>query len=240
MPKFLDAPSWYDSDGTLRTIQRVVSLNLSTPGYGLAWNIPVTNAKASQETDNYYVVPGAGTNTSSLLTWQNSGGVYHWGTLAKGTEGTMLTATSSGVSWSKPKLYCHNVTAYRTNMYSFSFSVILNTDTQINDIYVVSSILQDIQGGSYSSDPFYPCTGGAWRASTTISGPPVVSKNTYVDFLCMCAQSSGNVLIRSNQCYYIDDNITRYVSTTTLNSSALYTATWTDRVYNIFDNNITF
>ena len=232
MPKFLDAPSWYDSDGTLQTIQRVVSLNLSTPGYGLMWKIPVTNAKLSQETDNYYVVPGAGTNAGSLLTWQNNGGVYSWGTLSKGAEGTMLTATSSGVSWSTPKLYCHNVTAYRTNMYSFSFSVILNTDTQINDIYDVSSILQDIQGGSYSSNPFYPCTGGGWAIS---SG----SYNVYVNFLCMCAQSSGNVLVRTNQ-YYTGDGINnRYVSTTTLSSTALYTATWIDRVYNIFDNNIT-
>lgn len=151
MPKFLDAPSWYDSDGTLQTIQRVVSLNLSTPGYGLMWKIPVTNAKLSQETDNYYVVPGAGTNAGSILSWQNNGGVYSWGTLSRGTSGRVLTSTSSGIAWQEidiPKLYgisFHNAQPGSPSTNSVDLYIMSSTYPNITDMYGVQDLVQAAQ-----------------------------------------------------------------------------------------------
>ena len=220
MPKFLDAPSWYDSTGTLQTIQRVVSLNLSTPGYGLAWNIPVTNAKVSQETDNYYVVPGAGTNTGSLLTWQNNGGVYSWGTSPRGAEGAVLTATSSGVSWKTPSNLLF-VTADVLYNGEDAGNINLIVRTTSSSISTSSALLSAIQTcgihSSYTTTNYYtlPASGifNAYSNKTQTSPLYYPSPVSYVT--CVVPSSGSSYLqvrslmkrqIGSTSTYVIDES----------------------------------
>lgn len=59
MPKFLDAPSWYDDDGNLKTIQGDFRISIGG-GYSVSFDVPwVDGANTSSlPSQAYYLVPG--------------------------------------------------------------------------------------------------------------------------------------------------------------------------------------
>lgn len=99
MPKFLDAPSWYDSTGTLRTLSGTVRFN-SVAGYV---DLPYTSFASGGAYSSYYVLTSAGTNGNIAY---SNGTSPAW--LSNGTSGQVLTSNGNAApSWRK--LYSHYI-----------------------------------------------------------------------------------------------------------------------------------
>lgn len=98
MPKFLDAPQWYTSSGTL--------VDMGTPGTGVAGKYFGTN---STGTIGYY-----NNQIASLNETVPSGAVIYAPT-SRGSSGQILTSNGSGApSWTN--LYVHHVIISVTNL----------------------------------------------------------------------------------------------------------------------------
>ena len=106
MPKFLDAPSWYDETGTLRTLSGTVRFN-SLAGFV---DLPYTTFASGGARSSYYVLTSAGTNGNIAY---SNGSYPMW--LSNGTSGQVLTSNGNAApSWKNlsigsSKLYCHNI-----------------------------------------------------------------------------------------------------------------------------------
>lgn len=100
MPKFLDAPSWYDNTGTLRTLSGTVRFN-SVAGYV---DLPYTSFASGGAYSSYYVLTSAGTNGNIAY---SNGTSPAW--LSNGTSGQVLTSNGNAApSWGS-LLYLHCV-----------------------------------------------------------------------------------------------------------------------------------
>lgn len=99
MPKFLDAPSWYDETGTLRTLSGTVRFN-SLAGFV---DLPYTTFASGGARSSYYVLTSAGTNGNIAY---SNGSYPMW--LSNGTSGQVLTSNGNAApSWKNPSLYTH-------------------------------------------------------------------------------------------------------------------------------------
>ena len=99
MPKFLDAPSWYDETGTLRTLSGTVRFN-SLAGYV---DLPYTTFASGGARSSYYVLTSAGTNGNIAY---SNGSYPMW--LSNGTSGQVLTSNGNAApSWKNLSLYTH-------------------------------------------------------------------------------------------------------------------------------------
>lgn len=108
MPKFLDAPSWYDSDGTLRTIQDTISVKVG--GYTSSIVLP-TLSNISTSYDAYFV-PGTSGQFAGGVYWFSSNGPQISG---QGKTGDVLVSNGTGApSWKPMQLYLHTGRIYRT------------------------------------------------------------------------------------------------------------------------------
>lgn len=112
MPKFLDAPSWYDSDGNKRTIVTTMRIGVSNTGGGCYCNVPVI----SEGSVNLDGIPEQPLYTLPFLSGtQSVGGIPYWsGTqngyqvFGQGTSGQVLTSNGNAApSWGK--LYSHYI-----------------------------------------------------------------------------------------------------------------------------------
>lgn len=101
MPKFLDAPSWYDETGTLRTLSGTVRFN-SLAGFV---DLPYTTFASGGARSSYYVLTSAGTNGNIAY---SNGSYPMW--LSNGTSGQVLTSNGTGAapSWRSTSLFLHN------------------------------------------------------------------------------------------------------------------------------------
>ena len=100
MPKFLDAPSWYDETGTLRTLSGTVRFN-SLAGFV---DLPYTTFASGGARSSYYVLTSAGTNGNIAY---SNGSYPMW--LSNGTSGQVLTSNGDAQtpSWKNLSLYTH-------------------------------------------------------------------------------------------------------------------------------------
>ena len=99
MPKFLDAPSWYDETGTLRTLSGTVRFN-SLAGFV---DLPYTTFASGGARSSYYVLTSAGTNGNIAY---SNGSYPMW--LSNGTSGQVLTSNGNAApSWGTLPSYTH-------------------------------------------------------------------------------------------------------------------------------------
>lgn len=111
MPKFLDAPSWYDETGTLRTLSGTVRFN-SLAGFV---DLPYTTFASGGARSSYYVLTSAGTNGNIAY---SNGSYPMW--LSNGTRGQVLTSNGNAApSWADidiPPLYMHKIYLYASSI----------------------------------------------------------------------------------------------------------------------------
>ena len=106
MPKFLDAPSWYDSDGNKRTIVTTMRIGVSNTGSGCYCNVPVI----SEGSTNLGDIPEQPLYTLPFISGaQSVGAIPYWsGTqngyrvMGQGSSGQVLTSNGNAApSWGK-------------------------------------------------------------------------------------------------------------------------------------------
>lgn len=113
MPKFLDAPSWYDNEGSQRTIVTTMRIGMSNTGRGGYCNVPVISEGSASLDD----IPEQPLYTLPFVSGTQSVGVipYWSGTrngylvTPKGTSGQVLTWSGGGPSWRTLSLYLHRI-----------------------------------------------------------------------------------------------------------------------------------
>lgn len=113
MPKFLDAPSWYDNEGSQRTIVTTMRIGMSNTGRGGYCNVPVISEGSASLDD----IPEQPLYTLPFVSGTQSVGVipYWSGTrngylvTPKGTSGQVLTWSGGGPRWRTLSLYLHRI-----------------------------------------------------------------------------------------------------------------------------------
>ena len=117
MPKFLDAPSWYDNEGSQRTIVTTMRIGMSNTGRRGYCNVPVISEGSASLDDipeqPLYTLPFGSTNTGGVPYWSGTQNGYQL--VAQGTSGQVLR--SNGIAapgWTNlsdlitiTPLYCH-------------------------------------------------------------------------------------------------------------------------------------
>ena len=157
MPKFLDAPSWYDDDGNLKTIQGDLTIYVGS-GYNITFDVPHVGGTNIDRfgglgtvSSEYYLLPAASA-PGRIPYYVNTNVGYQ--TLPSGTSGQVLTSNGNAApSWknlslTKTNLYCHNVrmlySVSTTTYYNIIFSFFAERSTPYttssfssmrNDIY---------------------------------------------------------------------------------------------------------
>lgn len=136
MPKFLDAPSWYDETGTLRTLSGTVRFN-SLAGFV---DLPYTTFASGGARSSYYVLTSAGTNGNIAY---SNGSYPMW--LSNGTSGQVLTSNGNAApSWKnlslkQTNLYCHNVRMSHSYSATTYYSIIFSFFAERSTPYTTSS-----------------------------------------------------------------------------------------------------
>ena len=161
MPKFLDAPSWYDSDGNKRTIVTTMRIGVSNTGGGCYCNVPVI----SEGSVNLDGIPEQPLYTLPFLSGtQSVGGIPYWsGTqngyrvFGQGTSGQVLTSNGNAApSWEDiefPKMWgisFHNAQLGQgaaTN--AIDLYVMSSTNPNITDMNGVQDLIQAVQESGY-------------------------------------------------------------------------------------------
>lgn len=112
MPKFLDAPSWYDDDGNLKTIQGDLTIYVGS-GYNITFDVPHVGGTNIDRfgglgtvSSEYYLLPAASA-PGRIPYYVNTNIGYQ--TLPSGTSGQVLTSNGNAQtpSWKNPSLYTH-------------------------------------------------------------------------------------------------------------------------------------
>lgn len=111
MPKFLDAPSWYDSAGTLKTITDTVTIFEGGGSLGRI-EVPVTQVSNFPNGSTTWTVPESDSSFAVLYNHPSSWGPC-WSS-APATTNSVLAYTGSGLSWKPMQLYLHTGRIYRT------------------------------------------------------------------------------------------------------------------------------
>ena len=113
MPKFLDAPSWYDGNGNLKTIQGDLTIYVGS-GYNITFDVPHVGGTNIDRfgglgtvSSEYYLLPAASA-PGRIPYYVNTNIGYQ--TLPSGTSGQVLTSNGTGAapSWRSTSLFLHN------------------------------------------------------------------------------------------------------------------------------------
>lgn len=137
MPKFLDAPSWYDNTGTLRTLSGTVRFN-SQAGFV---DLPYTSFASAGARSPYYVLNSAGTNGN--IVYSNG---YYPVYLPNGTSGQVLSSNGDAApSWKNlslttTKLYCHNIQMSYSYSATYYYHIMFSFFSTRNTAYEISSV----------------------------------------------------------------------------------------------------
>lgn len=177
MPKFLDAPSWYDSDGELREIAGYYSVGAN---YG-AFRIPALSETSSFPFGNTIYVsttsPGDGqvcvSSTGNLT--MTSGG----------TTGDVLIKTASGApSWKNGTSSVIKIIGYQDTTHKFAGTFVLPGKYDIGHSFTGSDLyttLNDLLGNG-TDDPdnnsYFPASGFVWWGSLS-SGWNMIGLGAY-------------------------------------------------------------
>ena len=180
MPKFLDAPSWYDSDGNKRTIVTTMRIGVSNTGSGCYCNVPVI----SEGSVNLDGIPEQPLYTLPFLSGtQSVGGIPYWsGTqngyrvMGQGTSGQVLMSDGSNApKWSK--LYVHNVYINGTadgGIAAYAYMTVVSSDseeyTTAAQVYAKFPGYQHIvmTTGKIASESTYGVIVGSFLSNNTI------------------------------------------------------------------------
>ena len=113
MPKFLDAPSWYDGNGNLKTIQGDLTIYVGS-GYNITFDVPHVGGTNIDRfgglgtvSSEYYLLPAASA-PGRIPYYVNTNIGYQ--TLPSGTSGQVLTSNGNAApSWKNLSLYLHKI-----------------------------------------------------------------------------------------------------------------------------------
>ena len=142
MPKFLDAPSWYDSAGNLQTIQGNLALNM---GYG-SISVPYVQKGATVGTVGYILhnPPSSGQvccGTSGRLDMTSGG-----------STGDILTKTQNGApTWSSRTML--HIVQVEANSCTGFFNIYNNSSAKISNKVDFISSLNQMYGSSTTRHP---------------------------------------------------------------------------------------
>ena len=112
MPKFLDAPSWYDKEGSQRTIVTTMRIGMSNTGRRGYCNVPVISEGSASLDDipeqPLYTLPFGSTNTGGVPYWSGTQNGYQL--VAPGPSGYVLASDENGLpSWKSMILRLHQI-----------------------------------------------------------------------------------------------------------------------------------
>lgn len=204
MPKFLDAPSWYDKTGTLRTLSGTVRFN-SVAGYV---DLPYTTFASGGADSSYYVLTSTGTS-GNIVYSSGACPVY----LPNGTSGQVLTSNGNAApSWKTPKCvhYIRLISGYMTSVYcDISFTFISTRSTSYDSLSQIASDMAEFaKGGEVRSLPGVPAYG--MISDSNYSGCGVVGVGIMHEQLAYCAiENIGNTVLYTS---IFDTDITDYLT----------------------------
>lgn len=179
MPKFLDAPSWYDDDGNLKTIQGDFRISIGG-GYNVAFDVPWVDGTntSSLPSQAYYLLPGS--TTSGRIPYF-SGASVGYQTLSSGAMGQVLTSNGSNAAptWSS-KRYFHCIRLVSAYMSSVYFDICFTFVSQRSDVYTaINQIASDMMSlypavmnsdGTSHSIPGFPAFGSYDNRGVSVTG----------------------------------------------------------------------
>lgn len=156
MPKFLDAPSWYDNDGNLKTIKGTYTIAV-LGGFGSTIEVPYVGGGNTQSLPNVSgrALVRQGNDYGQIPYWQN--GAVGFENIAAGTEkGQVLTwngsrtapswkGLSSLISLTTTKLYCHNIQMSYSYSASYYYSIMFSFFSTMPTAYTKSSVSRMIE-----------------------------------------------------------------------------------------------
>ena len=178
MPKFLDAPSWYDSDGTLRTIQDTISVKV---GGSTSSIVLPTLSNISTSYDAYFV-PGTSGQFAGGVYWFSSNGPQISG---QGTSGQVLTSNGNAApSWENRTLSVIKIIGYQGPMNKFAGTFVLPGKYDIGYSFTGSDLyttLNDLLGNGTDDEDnnsYFPASGFVWWGSST-SGWNMIGLGAY-------------------------------------------------------------
>ena len=147
MPKFLDAPSWYDSDQNLKTIEGSFTIVVEG-GWGSTIEVPYVGGANKQYlpyVSGHRALVAQGSAFGQIPYWQNGSAGFQ--NIAAGTtKGQVLTWNGSSVapSWATPSisssyLYCHNVRMTHSYSATTYYHLLFSFFSTRNTPYTTSS-----------------------------------------------------------------------------------------------------
>ena len=119
MPKFLDAPSWYDKNGDQRTIVTTMRIGMSNTKVASYCNVPVIS-EGSINLGNIpeqplYTLPWGTTNIGGVPYWSGTQSGYQL--VAQGSTGQMLTSNGNAApGWGTLPFYLHRIRLETTSV----------------------------------------------------------------------------------------------------------------------------
>ena len=197
MPKFLDAPSWYDKNGDQRTIVTTMRIGMSNTGRGGYCNVPVISEGSASLDDipeqPLYTLPFvSGTQSVGVIPYWSGTRNGYLVTL-KGTSGQVLTWSGGRPSWRTLSLYLHRIYItggttgkFTINVYSMSSTTVSNNN--------VSGLVSFLRSANCTSiDTFFVANGVSFHTNTdarTVVGVYASSSNEY--FYPVITQKDGS------------------------------------------------
>lgn len=197
MPKFLDAPSWYDKNGDQRTIVTTMRIGMSGVGISSRCTVPVISEDSIHleaiPTNPLYVLPYVEGPTGGIPYWVGPSNGY--GVTPQGTSGQVLTSRGSGgrPGWRTLSFYLHRIYItggttgkFTINVYSMSSTTVSNNN--------VSGLVSFLRSANCTSiDTFFVANGVSFHTNTdarTVVGVYASSSNEY--FYPVITQKDGS------------------------------------------------
>ena len=151
MPKFLDAPSWYDDDGNLKTIQGTYTIAV-LGGWGSTIEVPYVGGANKEYLSHISgrTLVGQGNAFGQIPYWQN--GSVGFQNIAAGVEGgQVLTWNSSStppswkglsslISLTTTKLYCHNIQMWYSYSATTYYNIVFSFFSTRSTAYTTSTL----------------------------------------------------------------------------------------------------
>ena len=177
MPKFLDAPSWYDDNGDLKTIQGDFRISIGG-GYNVAFDVPWVDGTntSSLPSQTYYLLPGS---TSGCIPYFSSTTVGYQA-LSNGMSEQVLTSNGSGSAptWCSQR-YFHCIrllSAYMSSAYcDIGFTFVSQRSTAYTAINQIASDMRGLyqavmNSGNSRSIPGFPAYGYYTGVDNSVTG----------------------------------------------------------------------
>lgn len=189
MPKFLDAPSWYDDNGDLKTIQGDFRISIGG-GYNVAFDVPWVDGTntSSLPSQTYYLLPGS---TNGRIPYF-SGGNVGYQALDSGNMGQLLKSNGSGSApiWCSQR-YFHCIrllSAYMSSVYcDICFTFVSQRSTTYTAINQIASDMRGLyqavmNSGDSHSIPGFPAYGYYTGVDSPVTGIGPNSNNQLIYF----------------------------------------------------------